>query len=113
MSLYDIESLGYIDYPAQLQPGPVQADATLSPGELYVVIPETAASSESGFALTQTTPAATWIFPNTSGKMCDVDVFVGGSKVMVDVDVTETNISVSFGSPQSGYITVQPTSTSF
>lgn len=112
MSLYEIEPLGYVDYPAALLPGPVQPDATLSPGELFVVIPSSG-GGDTSYTLVQAAPASTWSFPNASGKMCDVDVFVGGEKVIADVQVSALTIAVSFGTPQAGHLIVQPTTTSF
>lgn len=56
----------------------------------------------------QTAPAATWIFTNPTGGNCAVTVFVDGSQVYADVTVTPTNITVSFATPQSGHVVLQP-----
>lgn len=52
----------------------------------------------------QESPAATWSLPNPTGRLCGVDIFVGGEQVIADVDVTPTSIVVTFAAPVTGSV---------
>ncbi len=54
--------------------------------------------------VTQASPASTWILTNPLGRDVTVDVYVGGEKVNTDVVMSSTTITVTFPSPQSGFV---------
>lgn len=56
----------------------------------------------SGFAWNQTSPSAQWNIPHALGRVPAVEVYVAGKLIGVDVDATNTNVVVTFPSPQSG-----------
>lgn len=83
----DYETRGFCTYRGPATPADVQQGAAVS-----------------AYVLTQGVAATVWTFTNPLGRLCDVNVFVGGESVMADVDVTDATITVTFSEAVSGQI---------
>lgn len=59
-------------------------------------------SGSSGIQHNQTTPSASWNITHSLGRIPNVQIYVGGKVVIVDIDATTTNVFVTFASAQSG-----------
>ena len=53
---------------------------------------------------TQSSPAASWTFIHSLGRLPIVEVYVGGEEWNADVAATSTTVTVTFASPQSGTV---------
>lgn len=63
------------------------------------------AGSSEPLRIDQIAPAATWILPHTLGRIPTVHVYLTGDEpVIADVAVTTTQITVTFPSPQQGFV---------
>lgn len=83
----DYETRGAVAYRGPATPADVEQGAAVS-----------------AYVLTQAVAATVWTFANPLGRLCDVNVFVGGESVMADVDVTNTTITITFSEAVSGQI---------
>lgn len=67
----------------------------------YVVV-----GGSEAYVLEQTTPASTWSFANPVNRLCSVTIFVGSEEVEAQVDVTFSNVVVTFPYPMTGYCVI-------
>ena len=51
-------------------------------------------------------PLATWTIPHTLGRKPSVSVFVGGEEVLADVTASNTQVTITFATPQVGTATL-------
>ena len=60
-----------------------------------------------GFTYYQYTPAATWVFRHPLGRIPSVTVYeLDGTEMDTDVEASVTTITLTFGTPSTGYIIV-------
>jgi hypothetical protein len=62
--------------------------------------------SSSATIWNQTTPASTWIVAHDLARLPVVTIYVGGQVVLVQVDSTTTQVTVTFPSPQTGTLVI-------
>ncbi len=58
--------------------------------------------SSGGVVYEQTTPSASWNIPHNLGRIPNVQVYVSGQVVIVDIESDATNVFVTFAQAQSG-----------
>lgn len=80
-------------------------------GWAHYIGPATPADIETGaavaaYVLTQAVPSTVWTFSNPTGRLADVNVYVGGETVMADVQCTISTITVTFSEAVAGQIVV-------
>lgn len=55
--------------------------------------------------INQISPASTWVLTHTLGRRPAVDVYLtSGERIMTDVFATDTQVTVIFATPQTGYV---------